>query len=280
MKKRIAILIIALSVLLFLNARVSSRGFVRIHFINVGSGDAILIQSGNEAALIDAGGLLKGYELVEYLKKNRVSEIKYFILTHPHFDHIYGAFFILPKFKVQHLYDNGKRLPNDYVYDWYRQLVRENPGYAVLRKGSRLKLKDVSLDILWPAESGADFSNENSLVIRLSSGKFNCLFAGDLNKTAEEKLLAENQDLKANILKVGHHGYDDATSGEFLQAVSPEVALISIRPRVKEYLGTTLEALNKKNVRVYRTDSAGNIVVTADNSGNYKIKTEREDPGR
>ncbi len=276
MKKRVAILIIAVSLLLFLNAGVFNRSFIKIHFIDVGDGDAILIQASDECALVDTGTLLKGYEIVEYLKKNKVNNIEYLILTHPDVDHTSGAFFILPKIRVQHTFDNGQQLPGDQVYRWYDELVRKRPGYAVLKKGDLLKLKDINLDVLWPIDTQAGSFNENSLVIKLSVNNFSCLLMADLNKISEQKLLSQGLDLKANILKVGHHGYDDTTSREFLERVSADVAVISTDYREKESWGSILDTLEKKNIKIYRTDTNGTIIVTVDNKGNYKIKTERE----
>jgi competence protein ComEC len=276
MKKKSATLIIVISVLLFLNAGVFNRNFIKIHFIAVGEGDAILIQSGGEYALIDTGNPLKGYQLVDYLKKQRVRKIKYLILTHPDLDHISGIFFILPKFKVQHTFDNGQQLSKEHMHNWYEQLVRKRALYAVLRRGERLKLKDINLDVLWPPDAQSGSFNENSLVIKLSFNNFSCLLAADLNKIAEQRLLSAKPDLKSNILKVGHHGLSDATSQEFLEAVAAQVAVISTGQKEKKPLDSTLDILKKKNMKIYRTDTKGTIIVTVDNRGNYKIKTEKQ----
>ncbi|MBM3255427.1 MAG: MBL fold metallo-hydrolase [Candidatus Omnitrophica bacterium] len=276
MKKRSAILIITISILLLINAGIFNRSFIKIHFIDVGYGEAILIQSSGWCALVDSGTLLKGYEIVDYLKRQGVSRIDHLILTHPDLDHISGAFFILPKFKVKNIYDNGEKLPqDDIIYRWYDELVRKDAGYAVLRRGGRLKLKDINLDVLWPPDTQAGSFNENSLVIKLSFNNFSCLLTADLNKISEEKLLKEGSDLKSNILKIGHHGRDDATSQGFLDSVSAEVAIISTDNSREELLDLTLATLRKKNMKVYRTDTNGTIIVTVDNRGNYKIKTER-----
>lgn len=101
MKKLIVILIVTISILLFFNALIFNHNFLKIHFLDVGEGDAILIQARNENVLIDTGNLLSGYKIVDYLKKNKVKKVKYLIITHPDLDHILGAFFILPKLRVK-----------------------------------------------------------------------------------------------------------------------------------------------------------------------------------
>ena len=244
--------------------------------MDVGEGDAILIQAKNENVLIDTGNLLSGYKIVDYLKKNKVRKIKYLILTHPDLDHISGVFFILPKFEVREICDNGQGLTDADVYRWYETLVRQRKNYAVLKQGDKLKIGNINLDVLWPINTKNGSFNENSLVVRLNGNNFNCLFAGDLDKTSEQRLLAGKLNFKSKILKIGHHGYMDATSPEFLEAVSPEVAIISASRKEKAPSDVTLDTLKKKNIKIFRTDADGNIVIILDRKGNYMIKLERQ----
>jgi len=275
MKKLIVVLIVTVSILLFFNASLFNHEFLKIHFLDVGEGDAILIQAQNENVLIDTGNLLSGYKIVDYLRKNKVKKIKYLILTHPDLDHISGTFFILPKFAVQKIYDNGQALSDEDIYRWYETLVRKRQNYAILKKGDKLRLKDINLDILWPANTKQGSFNENSLVIKLGDNNFNCLFAGDINKITEQSILSEKLDLKSNILKVGHHGYMDATREEFLEAVSPEVAIISASRKEKAPSDITLDLLKKKKIKIYRTDTDGNIIVTVEKKKHFTIRTEK-----
>ena len=275
MKKLIVILIITLSILLFFNAGFFNHNFLKIHFLDVGEGDAILIQARNENVLIDTGNLLSGYKIVDYLKKNKVEKIKYLILTHPDLDHILGAFFILPKLRVENIYDNGQTLSDEDVYRWYETLVRQRKNYAVLKQGDKLKIGDINLDILWPINTRQGSFNENSLVVRLSGNIFNCLFAGDLDKTSEQRLLAGKSNFKSKILKIGHHGYMDATSPEFLEVVSPEVAIISAAHQEKAPSDITLDLLKKKKIKIFRTDTEGNIIVTVEKKKHFTIRTEK-----
>lgn len=161
------------------------------------------------------------------------------------------------------------------VYRWYKTLVRKSPNYAILKKGDKLRLKDINLDILWPASTKQGSFNENSLVIKLGDNNFHCLFAGDINKITEESILSEKLSLKSNILKVGHHGYMDATREEFLEAVSPEVAIISAGHQEKAPSDVTLGLLKKKKIKIFRTDTDGNIIVTVEKKGHFTIRTEK-----
>lgn len=100
----------------------NAEDYIKIHFIDLYTeGDAILIQTHNNNAIIDTGGLLSGYKLKEYLEKNNVEGFKYLIITHPHPDHMGGAFFIVPEFEIKEIFDNGCDLgDNEDIYRWYK----------------------------------------------------------------------------------------------------------------------------------------------------------------
>lgn len=248
----------------------------KIHFIDMGEGDAIFIQAPNENILVDTGGLLSGYKLVDYLQKNKVKEINYLIITHQHIDHIGGLFFIIPQFRVKQIFDNGQKLDkNDDILRWYSYLLRLNPGYHCLKQNDKLKLADgLTLNILWPKESESGSFNENSLVIKLTYQDFSCLLTGDINAATEHKLLGTDLNLKSRILKVGHHGYSDVTSQEFVDAVSPELAIITASKAQKLPLGPTLQTLRKKGIKVLRTDNSGNVLIVVDKLGDFSVMTE------
>jgi competence protein ComEC len=267
-------------IFLFLSGSCLALEAVRIDFIDVGdSGDAILIKTLDNNALIDSGGLLYGYGLMEYLGKHNAVKLDYFIITHPHLDHMAGAFFIIPRIAINQIYDNGQELSDgDDIYRWYRKLVRTRGNYLSLKAGDRLKMGDVFLEVLWPDKPNiTNSANANSLVIMLEYKDFRCLLAADLNNIGERQLLLKGLNLKSQILKLGHHGYFDATSKEFLEAVSPRCAIITvdannIRGAPSE---ATLNLLKEKGIKLYRTDKNGHVVVLVDEKGNFRITTEK-----
>lgn len=253
---------------------------LEIHFLDVGEGDAIFLQSEKENALIDAGNLITGYQVAEYLKEQKVKKIDHFIVTHPHPDHFGGVFFILPMFNVDKVYDNGQKFhPEDMLdfYRWYEELFRQRENYTVLKAGDILTIGDWNLEVIWPPEPPEYFPDFNisSLAIKVKAAtttvndSFSCLLSGDIIIPAENELLRRGIDLKSDVLKVGHHGSDAATSDEFLQAVSPEIAIISVnKDNIRGYPAKeTIEKLEKTNIRIYRTDINGNIVLRKDKKG-------------
>jgi len=248
---------------------------LKIHFIDVGEGDSILIEAPNgETALIDAGNLITGSKVVRYLEKNNIYDLEHLIFTHPHLDHIGGAFFILQMVGVKDIYDNGENLlelaKRSDVYRWYDDLVRESSKYSVLEAGDSLLLGEVKLKVLWPPKPliFSDF-NTNSLVIMVEYKTFRCLLTGDLTFSAETELLKKESRLGADVLKVGHHGFADASSEEFLKAVSPKIAVISVnKDNIRGYpSGEVIERLEKINSEVYRTDINGDIIIQTKGDG-------------
>ncbi|MBA7653968.1 ComE operon protein 3 [subsurface metagenome] len=267
--KRFWALVLLLFTFPFLSSLASSDGAGRIHFIDVGEGDSILIEIEGKSALIDTGNLMSGPHLVKYLKGKGIEKLDYLILTHPHPDHIGGVFFILPALKVEKIYDNGQDLggvrKTCAIYRWYEDLVRKRKNYAVLISGDSLTVGNLALEVLWPLEppTSSDF-NAFSLVIVVSHGSFSCLLTGDLTAPGERELLKRGVSLKAGILKVGHHGAKDATTEEFLEAVSPGIAVVSVdKDNFWGYPSArVLQRLKKAGVKVYRTDRDGDIVLS------------------
>ncbi len=268
MKKFLALGLI-LFIFSFLSPLNGSDEAGRIHFINVGEGDSILLETRGKSALIDTGNLISGPRLVKYLKEKGIEKLDCLIITHPHPDHIGGVFFILAILKVEKIYDNGQDLggvrKTCAIYRWYEDLVRKRKNYAVLISGDTLTLGNLTLEVLWPpgVPTSSDF-NTFSMVMMVRAGGFSCLLAGDLTASGERELLKRRVDLKADVLKVGHHGAKDATTAEFLGAVSPRVAVISVdEASVWGYpSGEVLERLEKAGVKVYRTDRDGDIVLS------------------
>lgn len=276
---RTLVLTLIISFVVSLTAPGFAQNPLTLHFVDVDDGEAFLIESESGNILIDTGNLLNGYGLSDYLRKNGISRIEYLIITHLHPDHMTGIFFILPKFQIEKILDSGQALNEDNdIERWYGMLVRGRENYAALKKGNRLQLGNICLEVLWPAKPDYDSYNANSLVIRLNyKDNFSCLFMSDADFSVEEVLLTEGARLNADVLKVGHHGYKDATSGKFLETVSPQLAIISLGSKNK--LGApsslVLELLKNNGTKIFRTDINGSIVVAVNIKGRYSVKAER-----
>jgi competence protein ComEC len=155
--------------------------------------------------------------------------------------------------------------------------MREKENYRVLREGDRLKLDGLDLDVIWPPKGELTGSfNRDSLVMILTYKKFKCLLAADINSDAENELLKKGVVLKADILKVAHHGANDATSEAFLKKVQPKIAVISIdENNLRGYPAReVLERLRANNIKTFRTDKNGTVIITVDKNSEFSIATE------
>jgi len=256
---------------------------LKIHFLDVGEGDSILIEAPNgETALIDAGNLITGSKVVRYLNNKNIYDLDHLIFTHPHLDHIGGAFFVLQMIEVKNIYDNGENLSvlarRSDTYRWYDDLVRKSNKYSVLEAGDSLALGEVRLKVIWPPKPliFSDF-NTNSLIIMIEYRTFSCLLTGDLTSPAEAELLKKESRLKANVLKVGHHGSADANSEEFLKAVLPKISVISVnKDNIRGYPSKeVIQRLGEIGSEVYRTDINGDIIIETEGDDRVTLKKER-----
>ncbi|OIQ60342.1 hydroxyacylglutathione hydrolase [Moorella thermoacetica] len=243
-------------------------GKLRVHFLDVGQGDAILVQlPGGKNILIDAGTNEAGPAVVQYLKQYAVVKLDYVIGTHPHEDHIGGLDQVIKIFPVGKVY--LPRVTNNTAS--YRDLLLaiKNKGLKVTeaRAGVSLPLGDgVQALFINPVKENYDDLNDWSAVLRLTYGQTSFLFTGDAGSAAEEGMLASRQPLRADVLKVAHHGSRTATGTAFLKAVAPAYAVISAG-KGNDYghpHAQTLQRLQQAGVKVYRTDRDGTITVVSD----------------
>lgn len=237
---------------------------LEVHFIDVGQGDATLLICDGEGLLIDAGNNNKGTLVQSYIKKQGLKSLKYIIGTHPDADHIGGLDVIVTKFKIT---SNQVWMPDvDNDTNTYRDVI-DAIKYRNLKKvcpkaGSTYKLGTAELEILAPREKTKD-KNDSSIVIMARNGDNAFVFTGDASE-GEESSMRGAVELQADVLKVGHHGSKHSTSQRFLDAVSPEYAVISVGDN--SYGHPTAECLNRlrmAGVKLYRTDDQGSIIAVS-----------------
>jgi len=253
-------------------------GNVTVHFIDVGQGDSIFIDTPDLDMLIDGGTKAAGSIVVEHLRGLGVTRIDFVVATHPHADHIGGLITILTEYNVTFapiIIDSGYAAAT-VTYRDYVALARERTvEYAVMGQVYILGAY-VNATVLNPASPlEFDDANENSVVLKMQVLNVAFLFTGDSEAESEASILTAGFNVTSTILKVGHHGSRTSTSLTYLEAVNPEVAVISVgqgnsygHPHQE-----TLDKLASMGVVVYRTDLNGNVVITTDGI-NYSVTTE------
>jgi len=272
------------------NGGTEVEGILELTMIEVGQADSFLLIQGDEVALIDCGTRSTGDDVVEHLKSVGITEIDYVIGTHPHDDHMGGMYDVITNFEI------GKIImpeieAGEVTTNWYIKLMQEikNEDYELeyAEVGTIYNLGDATMKIIGPITKPNDNLNNYSIVMKVSYGEMDIIMTGDAETEVEEEILKSGENIDAEILKVGHHGSDTSSSEEFLDASSPDYALISTKVGNKyaHPIKETMEKLQKRDIKVYRTDENGTVVLTITSDdvsfncepGDYLSGTELEE---
>lgn len=245
------------------------------HFIDVGQGDANFIELPNgETMLIDAGIQSSGDDIIEYIENLGYTDIDYVVSTHPHADHIGGMALVIEAFNVENIY-MPKAVSTSKTYENLLETI-QNRGLSIKtgRAGVEiLNTDDLNIILLAPTKESYTNLNNYSIVLKITYGDVSFVYTGD----AEEESLEEiTGNLKADVLKVGHHGSNTSTTKSFLEQVKPEYAIISVG--AKNSYGhpnsSTLELLEEYTNNIYRTDINGTVIIRSDGV-NIEVEKER-----
>ncbi|WP_461813114.1 ComEC/Rec2 family competence protein [Faecalimonas sp.] len=240
---------------------------LKVHFMNTGQSESILIQSCGKTLLIDGGTNFTGGKVVEYLRRKGITYLDYVVGTHGHEDHIGGIDAILYNFRVGELF-----LPRqEYNTHSYKDVLeiakaKQIPITVPEWKEKRI-LGDAKIVFLSPEPNKIyEDINDSSLALRVSNRKHSFLFCGDISKKMEKRILKTGVYLKSDVLKLNHHGSNNANSMKFLKKVSPQYAVVCCAKgnAFGHPHKSVLKRLEKRKIRLFRTDEQGEILFTSD----------------
>lgn len=274
MKKQNRFVTFILSVLLTLTlvlpgsavtAKADGQGNMAVHFIDVGQGLAILVQSGGENLLYDGGNRSHADEVVQYLKNQQVETINYMISSHYDEDHLGGLVKCLDNFEVDHV------LGSDYVHtsDLFNTFMNTATAHAIIVEypsvGDTYEFGTGSFTVMAP-DGISQNSNDNSVVIRLVNGNNSFMFMGDAEETSEQDMISTGMNLDCDVLSLGHHGSASSTSWDLLEAASPSWAVIScgLNNSYGHPAAETMGKLSDMDIPVFRTDDQGTVIALSD----------------
>lgn len=260
----------------------NSGGDVKIEVLDIGQGDASLIYTKDEIVMIDTGDIDERDRLVKLLKERNITSIDKLIITHPHADHIGGAYAVFKNFKVKEVYDNGDTTTTKTYQTYLKNIKQQNIAYHQLKAGDSIDFgSGVSFKVFSPTEKmlkSDDDLNNNSLVGQFRYKDFTMLFTGDSERGAEQNMVKEyGSELQSDVLKSPHHGSRTSSSDSYLKAVKAKDVIISLAAD-NEYghpHKQTLDRYKKYDMNVYRTDKDGTVTVLTDGSDNYTITKEK-----
>ena len=263
-----------------------------IAFIDVGQGDSILVILPNTKTLLIDGGEREGSgKVLATLQKHGLSHIDVMVATHPHADHIGGLVDIIKNVDVGEVLDSGQVHTTQTFEDFLDAIEIKQIPLRSVRQGDSINLDPtIKIDVLNPpanllegADNEAEF-NDNSVVLKLTYGQFSALLTGDMEERNEARLVSENTTaLDADVLKAGHHGSRTSSSSPFLDALTPEVVVISLGAG-NTYGHPHQEALDRISAagaeHLFRTDVDGTITLTANGSSSEHYSILAENSGR
>lgn len=246
---------------------------LKVTFISVGQGDSALIEFPmGKRMLIDGGGFIRtefdtGENIIApFLWKNKIKTIDYIVMSHPQSDHFKGLKFIAENFNVKEFWWNGDHSLNSEFNELFKAVERKNIKERVIARDV-LNINGVkieSLNLLIPEETLN--KNNASLLLKLSFGKVSFLFTGDIEKEAEESLIREGVNIKADVLKVPHHGSKTSSTEGFLKGVNPQIAVISLG-YANQFMfphKAVIERYQNMGINLMRTDLMGAVRVETD----------------
>lgn len=243
----------------------SAPSGIEVHFIDVGQGDATLIQADGHAMLIDAGENDKGTAVQLYLKKQGVEQLDYLVLTHTDSDHIGGADVIISKFTIGQIFLSDFKKDNKTYRDLMDSMRNRHMSFSTPKTGAEYELGNASFTVLAPNDTYDD-PNNSSIALIVDYGNNSFLFSGDCEEEAEQDILANGIDLDVDVYQAGHHGSRTSSSEEFLDAMSPAYAVISCAQgnRYGHPHAQTLNNLRARGIKVFRTDAQGSVIAYSD----------------
>lgn len=252
---------------------------IKVHIINIGQGDAILIQSENDTILIDGGNKGKGDDVLTYLAENNVTELTAVISTHPDADHIGGLAEIIRGIQVQSVYAPRITHTTEAYKQFLLSVKEKSLKIKVAKNGVQIPTKTdgLTLDFISPTKdySKSDL-NDWSAVLKMTHGEKKFLFTGDAETPAEDDMMTANVLEPIDVLKVSHHGAAEASNTNYLQQIKPKIAVISVGKdnRYDHPTDVVLQRLKKIGTKIYRTDQHGSIIFISDGK-NIIVKVER-----
>lgn len=239
---------------------------LRITYLDVGQGDAALLQCGGQTMLVDTGSEISEEALLAFLDKAGVVALDYLVGTHPHEDHIGNMDAVLAKYDVQNVWMPRVKNEIKAFDDALLAIKQSNLMINAPVVDTEFTLGDAIVTILAPMSEAYENLDDYSIVFRVDHGRNSFLFTGDAGRVSEDEMLASRSDIDVNVLKVSNHGGNTSSTKAFLAATTPDIAIIScgLGNENKDPQESTLQALQEAGALILRTDENGTIQIDSD----------------
>lgn len=286
MKRKLSILIITLLITVLLPCQFSgtasgtesatvTAGF-QVHFLDVGQGDCAIVLCDGESMVIDGGPKSASQYVYSYIRDTlQLTHIDYVVSTHPHIDHVGSLASVLNAAPVDLLLTPTLEWDSKAFQSMMEYADLQGTAVIIPNAGDTLQLGSATVTVLhcWPEAIELGRTNDSSIVLRIDYGETSFLFTGDAEDWAEYMMIDSGANLKADVLKVSHHGSYTASTEQFLKAVNPKYAIISCG-KSNEYghpHDVVMNRLEALNCTILRTDELGTIVMLSNGKSISKI---------
>ncbi|WP_207706937.1 MBL fold metallo-hydrolase [Alkalibaculum sporogenes] len=237
-----------------------------VHYLDIGQADCILIQEPKgSTVLIDAGNKLDSKYIQGYLLNLGITKIDVLIATHPHADHIGSMDDIIYAFEIGKIYSPNVDHNTTAYRDFIDAVDKKNYKITYASAGDHFSFNDANFQFISPNQNEYDDLNFFSLVTKLDYGNVSFLFMGDAEGKVLNEILNSNYNLRSDVIKIGHHGGVVSAPINFIKAVDPTIAVITVRPKSYSYPHfSVLSTLKENAIETYLTKGQGTIVITSD----------------
>ena len=253
-------------------------GGLTVTFIDVGQALSVLVTCDGQSMLYDGGNVEDGELVVSYLQSKGVARLEYVFCSHAHEDHVGGLAAVMAAIPAGSVYAPVTENDTQCFEDFVKYTQQQGLAIVVPAAGSVWQLGSATVRMLGPVASYDD-TNDTSLVLRIDYGETSFLLTGDMEQDAEDDLVASGAPLDVDVLQVGHHGSETSTGYVFLNAVLPEIGVISVGEgnSYGHPHEAALSRLRDAGVDVWRTDLSGTIRITSDGT-NYAVASDKDVP--
>ena len=265
-------------ILVFVLLPLSALADLQVYFLDVGQGDSTLVICDGESMIIDGGPSFASEFLYAFIRDTlKLEHMDFVINTHPHEDHVGGISAVLNAVPVDLILSPLTEW-NSKKFESMKSLAsKQGAPIIVPDEGDTLQLGGATVTVLhcWPQAGTYTTTNDTSIVVRIDYGETSIIVTGDAEYTSEYMMIDSGLPLKADVLRVGHHGSYTSTTQEFLEAVGPQYAVISCG-KGNDYGHPHQVTLNKlAGIELYRTDLQGTVLCVSDGH-NIRFTVEKE----
>jgi competence protein ComEC len=255
------------------SSNLNADGLLHVSIIDVGQGDSILIKTpAGRFIIVDGGSKEEFNKFFGYLESQNINAITTVIATHPHEDHIGNLDDVIMEYPVNEVYMPKVTANTKTFRDLMEAIKSKGLRIKTAKSGVRFNLDGVDFEFLAPNSKWYEDLNNYSAVLKVSYGQNSFLLMGDAEKLSESEILKKGFNVKADVIKIGHHGSSSSSSKAFIKAVNPKYAVISLGKN-NDYghpHRETIKLLNDLNISICRTDINGTVSFVS-NGKNIKI---------